>query len=159
MKKLLSENKAIVKDFLSQLDKTVTAIDDFFSPGCQAYLPGNPLPTDREGFKGFVGMLYRAFPDLRHEIVQQIAEGDRVATIVTAHGTHRREFQGIPATGRQVVITDIIVARIEEGKIAGLWAQFDSLGLLSQLGGRVKPAAWRKRGQATLLEGKIRLML
>lgn len=133
MKNNLSENKAIVRDFLNALDKDIAAIDQFFSSGCEAYLPGNPLPTDREGFRQFVAELYRAFPDLHHEISQQIAEGDRVATILTAHGTHQRDFQGIAATGRQAVITDIVAVRIEGGKIAGLWAQFDVLGLLRQL--------------------------
>jgi len=139
MKNGLSENKAIVRDFLNRLDKNSAAIDDFFSADCQAYLPGSPLPTDREGFKRFVHMLYQAFPDLHHEIVQQVAEGDRVASIVTARGTHLGDFQGIPATEREVVITDIFVARIEDGKVTALWAQFDALGLLQQLGGSNAP--------------------
>lgn len=139
MKNVLSENKAIVKAFLGQLDKDIAAVDGFLSPDCEAYLPGSPLPTDREGFKEFVAMLYRAFPDLHHEIAQQIAQGDRVASIVTARGTHQGNFQGISATGRQVIITDIIVTRIGEGKVTGLWAQFDALGLLHQLSGGSTP--------------------
>ncbi len=139
MNKVLSENKAIVREFLSRLDRDIHAVDHFFSPGCQAFLPGNPLPTDREGFKQFVAMLYGAFPDLRHDVGRQIAEGDTVASILTARGTHLGDFQSIPSTGRQVVITDIMVTRIEGGKVTGLWAQFDALGLLDQLSGANTP--------------------
>ena len=67
-----SENKAMVERFLKHLDEDIGAIDEFFSPGCRAHLPGSNLPVDREGFKQFVGMLYAAFPDLHHEIEHQV---------------------------------------------------------------------------------------
>ena len=129
-----SQNKAIVKRFLKDLDEDIDAIDEFFSPGCRAYLPGGNLPADREGFKQFVAMLYAAFPDLHHEIEHQIAEGNKVASLVTVRGTHKGDFQGISPKGRRVAFTDIIMALIEDGKIVALWAQFDALGLLHQLG-------------------------
>ncbi len=129
-----SQNKAIVKRFLKDLDENIDAIDEFFSPGCRAYLPGSNLPVDREGFKTFVAMLYAAFPDLHHEIEHQIGERDKVASLVTVRGTHEGDFRGISSTGRQVTFADIIVARIENGKFVALWAQFDALGLLHQIG-------------------------
>ncbi|HEY3278667.1 MAG TPA: ester cyclase [Syntrophorhabdaceae bacterium] len=129
-----SESKTIVERFLKNLDKNLNAIDEFFSPGCRAYLPGNSLPVDREGFKGFVDMLYTAFPDLHHEIEHQIGEEKEVASLVTVRGTHKGEFQGMSPTGKEVIFTDIIMARIEDGKFVALWAQFDVSGLLRQLG-------------------------
>jgi len=130
-----SENKALVQRFLKHLDRDIRAIDEFFAPRCLAYLPGNNLPLDREGFKQFAGMLYAAFPDLHHEIEHQVEEGNEVASLVTVRGTHKGNFQGIPSTERQVTFTDIIMTRIEEGKFVALWAQFDSLGLLHQISG------------------------
>lgn len=129
-----SENKATVERFLKDLDEDIGAIDEFFSPDCKVQLPGSDLPVDREGFKKFVGMLYAAFPDLHHEIEHQIEEGNEVSSLVNVRGTHRGDFQGIPPTGSQVMFTDIIMARIEDGKFFALWAQFDALGLLRQLG-------------------------
>lgn len=57
-----------------------------------------------------------------------------MANLVTVWGTHKGNFQGISPTGRQVMFTDIIVTRIEDGKFFALWAQFDVIGLLRQLG-------------------------
>jgi predicted ester cyclase len=131
-----SENKAIVKRFLKNLDEDIGAVDEFFSPGCRAHLPGSDLSVDREGFKKFVSMLYAAFPDLHHEIEHQIGEENEVASLVTVRGTHKGDFQGISPTGRQVAFTDIIMGRIEDGKFVALWAQFDALGLLRQLSAR-----------------------
>lgn len=133
MESIPDKNKALVRAFLSELDKNVTAIDTFFSSNCRAHIPGSPLPVDRDGFKQFVGMLYAAFPDLSHEIVLQVAEEELIVTLVTARGTHRGDFQGISATGNKIALTDIIIAKIQGDRIIELWAQFDVLVLFAQI--------------------------
>ncbi len=80
-------------------------------------------------------VLYRtAFPDLRFTIEDQIAEGDKVVNRVTARGTHRGEFRGIPPTGQEMRVTGITIDRIVVGKLHESWASWDFLGLLQQLG-------------------------
>jgi predicted ester cyclase len=128
------QNKALIRNFLIELDKGLDAVDRFFSPDCLVHLPGTVSPSNREGLKAFIGMLYTAFPDLRHSIIDQFAEHEKVANLVSAHGTHRGAFQSIAPTGNAVVITDIIIVRIMDGRIVELWAQFDVLGLFQQLG-------------------------
>ena len=49
-------------------------------------------------------------------------------------GTHEQPFQGIPATGKTVVLTGIAIWRVEDGKIVESWHEMDNLGLLQQLG-------------------------
>jgi predicted ester cyclase len=132
-------NKAFVTRFLKELDKDLTAVDEFFSPNCLAHLPGSSEPTNREGFKHFVTLLYAAFPDLKHTVEDQIAENDKVVTRLTARGSHRGDFQGIAPTGKEVTIKDIMITRIKGGKVLELWAQFDVLGLLQQLGVLLPP--------------------
>jgi steroid delta-isomerase-like uncharacterized protein len=88
----------------------------------------------RDGAKGYVTALRAAFPDLHFKIEQQIAEGDVVMTRWTARGTHRGEFQGIPATGKVVRMTGSDIDRIVDGKTVECWAQVDELSLLQQLG-------------------------
>jgi predicted ester cyclase len=127
------QNKAVVRIFLEKLDKNISAIEEFFIPDCPANLPGIP-PTDREGFRQFVAMLYAAFPDLHHTVEEQIAENDKVASIINVCGTHKGDFQGIPPTGRQVMFEDFMITRIQGDKVVELWAQFDALKLLQQLG-------------------------
>lgn len=79
-------------------------------------------------------MLYTAFPDLHHTIVDQFAENEKVANLVVARGAHRGVFLNIAPTGKTMVITDIMIVRIIDGRVVELWAQFDALGLLQQLG-------------------------
>jgi steroid delta-isomerase-like uncharacterized protein len=95
-------------------------------------LPG--LPTGPEGAKQFVMMYRNAFPDTHFTIDEQIAEADKVVTRWTAHGTHKGELLGIPATGKSSTVTGISVDRIVNGKIVESWGIFDQFGMMQQLG-------------------------
>jgi predicted ester cyclase len=63
-----------------------------------------------------------------------IAEGDKVATRKTFHGTHRGEFMGISPTGQRVSIELIDIVRIADGKVVEHWSMGDNLGMMQQLG-------------------------
>jgi predicted ester cyclase len=69
----------------------------------------------------FNRVLRPAFPDLRVEIHDQIAEADKVMTRKTLRGTHRGEIFGIPATGREVEIDVIDIVRLRDGLYAEHW--------------------------------------
>ncbi len=62
------------------------------------------------------------------------AEGDKVACRYTITGTHKGEYQGIPPTGNKMTIQVINIFRIADGKIAEWWSQFNTLGMMQQLG-------------------------
>jgi len=134
------QNKALVQNFLVELDRGIDAVDRFFSFDCVAHLPGMASPTGRDGLKAFISTLYAAFPDLRHTVIDQIAEQEKVVTLVNASGVHKGSFQGIEPTEKPVVITDILITRIMNEKVEEIWAQFDALGLLQQLGACNKTA-------------------
>ena len=84
--------------------------------------------------KSFYAALWEAFPDAGLTAADVFAEGDRVACrfVMTAH--HLGPFQGIPPTGRKIVLPGITILRFENGKCVERWSQADFLGLLKQLG-------------------------
>lgn len=49
-------------------------------------------------------------------------------------GTHQGDYFGIPATGKQVIVSNIHIMRFVDGKIVEHWGNGDDLGLLQQLG-------------------------
>src|SRR2546423_10478011 len=61
-----------------------------------------------EGVRQEVSLYRNAFPDLVFAIEDIIAEGDKVATRITASGTHERDLPGIPATGKRVTIGGMV---------------------------------------------------
>ena len=84
--------------------------------------------------KGFVAGYRRAFPDAHSTVEDQVAEGDKVVTRWRARGTHRGELGPIAATDRPFEMDGVTIERIEDGRIAEVWAARDKLGLLRQLG-------------------------
>ena len=58
---------------------------------------------DWNGHKQFIIAITNAFPDVHHEIIDMVAEGeDKVADRFNITGTHKGELQGIPPTGKKV---------------------------------------------------------
>jgi steroid delta-isomerase-like uncharacterized protein len=86
-----------------------------------------------EGFKEQIILYRTAFPDLRIVTEDMIAEGDKVVTRWTAHGTHQGELRGLAPTGKQVTVKGIAIDRIVDGKIVEHWDVFDQLGMMQQL--------------------------
>ena len=71
----------------------------------------------REGYE----MWSKAFPDNHAELVDIIAEGDKVVVRTIATGTHLGEFQGIVPTNKKIRIEGISIFRLSEGKIQERW--------------------------------------
>jgi steroid delta-isomerase-like uncharacterized protein len=76
-------------------------------------------------FATLIAGIRDSFPDWHNTLEDLVAEGDRVAFRYVEGGTHRGEFDGIPATGRQVVARGIDIARIADGRIAETWVSTD----------------------------------
>jgi len=92
-------------------------------------------PPGPEAAVQYRAMLHTAFPDLRIQIDEMIAEGDRVAVRATWTGTHRGSMSMIPVppSNRSVRFTGMVFWRIHQGRIAERWATVDRLGLVQQL--------------------------
>jgi predicted ester cyclase len=84
----------------------------------------------RQQFEGFRA----AFAGFRAEILDLLAEGDKVVTRKVFTGRHTGPFQGIEPTGRDVEIHVIDIVRVTDGQIVEHWNCVDRLGLLAQLG-------------------------
>jgi predicted ester cyclase len=82
----------------------------------------------------FMPRLKEAFPDLRHSIQAQIAEGDMVATFSIVSGTHEGPFFGIPASGRRVSFQHLDLDRVVEGRVVSHNAESGWLGVLLEWG-------------------------
>jgi predicted ester cyclase len=95
-----------------------------------------PPGRDRgpESMRGLATMLRTAFPDLRFEIEELVAEGDTVAGRLTMSGTHEGPLMGTPPTGRSVRQDHMHFVRFRDGKAVEHWGVRDDLGMMQQLG-------------------------
>jgi steroid delta-isomerase-like uncharacterized protein len=111
-----------------------TAEGAFRTADYQAHMAGSPAPLNSDGWAGFMTYFTTAFPDAQIAVQGSLSEGDMVASRWTITGTHQGDFQGVPATGRQITINGIDMSRVVDGKIAEHWAQFDIVGVMQQIG-------------------------
>src|SRR5574341_2330690 len=131
-------NKAISRRYWEEVFSkgNLAAADEIIAPDYADSGPGAlpGLPPGREGNKMLVTAYRNAFPDVHFTVDEQMAEGDKVMTRWTAHGTHKGELAGIPPTGKSVTVAGVSVERIVNGKIAERWDIFDQFGMMQQLG-------------------------
>ncbi|MFJ5798518.1 ester cyclase [Streptomyces decoyicus] len=132
----IEENKRLVRRFYQEIDEgNLDAMDELVAEDYQDHSPP-PFPgfaPGREGLKQVFRLFWDATPGT-HEIEDQIAEGDKVVTRLTARGVHEGDLPGIPATGKPITMTATVIHRIENGKLAEKWSDKDLLGFLQQLG-------------------------
>ena len=138
------QNKALVRRFYEEIDKgNLEAMDELVA---EDYLDHDPPPflglaPGREGLKQAFKLFWEATPGY-HRIEDQIAEGDKVVTRLTAFGKHEGDLPGAPRTGNELKMTSVTIHRIENGRLAEKWSEKDALSFLQQIG--VIPRLGRK---------------
>ncbi len=85
----------------------------------------------------------KAFPDQRWTIDDLIAEGDYVVARTTFRGTQKGPLQNIQPSNRPVNLPMVLVFRLANGKIGELWAEYDQLNLMVQIGAAKSPQMMR----------------
>jgi predicted ester cyclase len=118
------ENKALLRRLLEAYNTgNMAVVDELFAPEL--------AERARQGFTAYRS----AFPDWREEIVDVVAEGDKVAGRFKCSGTHRGgEMMGIPPTGRHMEVDEVYFLRVENGKFVEFWGLEDNLTRMRQLG-------------------------
>lgn len=136
------ENKAISKKVYEEVwvKGNLDVVDELFAVDYVNHNQPPNLPRGKEGFKLMSSMYQSAFPNMKMVVEDLLADGDRVITRWVSTGKHAGEFNGIPATGKDVRVTGISIDRIAGGKVAESWGEFDLAGLLMQLGVVPPPA-------------------
>jgi predicted ester cyclase len=119
----VEENKAMLRRLVEAINRgDMNVVDELFAPEL--------AEQAKQGFTEF----HSAFPDWREEIVDLIAEEDRVVGRFKCSGTHRGEMMGMPPTGRHMEVDEIYFLRVENGKFVEFWGLEDNLTRMRQLG-------------------------
>jgi predicted ester cyclase len=109
--------------------------DELFHPDFVDLDPSHPGgPVGPEHVKQTVRRLHDLFGDLRFEVHEVVAEGDRVVQRVTMSGRHAGALLGVEPSGREFAVQHAHGWRIADGRIVEHWGSRDDLGLLQQLG-------------------------
>ena len=118
------ENKALVRRLVDEVINggRLDLVEELFAPE----LVG-PVRQADTSFRA-------AFPDWREEIVDLVAEGDKVAARFRCSGTFQGEFMGAAPNGRWQEVDEVYFLRVRDGRIVEYWGLEDNLTRMRQLG-------------------------
>lgn len=94
---------------------------------------GNTI-RGRDAYKNLFRAFTSAYPDLKITVEDTVSEGDKIAARCRVTGTHTGEGLGLAPTNQPLEFTGMTIVRIEDGKIAEAWNEFDFMKMYSQLG-------------------------
>ena len=135
------EHKVTVRRFIEEIfvkgnvdavDKLVT--HDFVPHSWPSVAPGT------DSLKQAVKRVFAGLAGVSMKIEDMIAQDDKVAVRLTAHATHKGDFMGLPATGKEYTISETHIFHMRDGKVAEHWRDADMLGLMQQLGALPEPS-------------------
>jgi predicted ester cyclase len=108
--------------------------DEYVHPDYVNHEAAAHRPPGPEGMRQTVSWLRDAFSELRFDVRDAIADGDRVALRVQMSGVHTGPLMGMPPTNKPFSVQHIHIFCVADGKIVEHWANRDDLGGMSQLG-------------------------
>jgi predicted ester cyclase len=118
-------NKATVRRLIAEVlnGGRLEVIDELYAPEL--------APAARRWITPFRA----SFPEIHMEIVELIAEGDKVVGRFTCSATHLGAWLGHPPTGRRFErVDEVAIFQLRDGRIVHAWSLEDNLGRLQQLG-------------------------
>lgn len=147
-------NKAVIQRYFDEFwnkgnetvaDELVATDAKYTEPGP----PGTPPGIGPASRKASRAQLARALAHLKLTIVDQVAEGNKVATRWVLEGDHTGSLRGEKPNGRHIVLQGMQIDRISNGQIAEDYQVSDGLGFLIQLGVIPPPGAPASVGTPT----------
>jgi predicted ester cyclase len=92
-------------------------------------------PELAEPAREWITSFRSAFPDVRMEIIELIAENDTVVGRFTCSATHTGTWRGHPPTGRRFKDVDEVgIYHLADGRIVRAWTLEDTTARMRQLG-------------------------
>ena len=136
---LEEQNMALVRHVHAEMAKgNISIMDEVLAPGylrhCQAMPPGLQELRDVAVFKSFLREFVDSAPGYQDTIDVIFAKDEMVAYVSTMTGIQSGAMGGLPATGKEFTVVNLVIHRFEEDKIAETWVTWDNMAMLTQLG-------------------------
>jgi steroid delta-isomerase-like uncharacterized protein len=91
-----------------------------------------------EGFLALHAKLLSAFPDMQFVLDDCFGSGDKIVVRWTATMRHTGPGLGVEATGAEIKLRGMGIARISGGKVQETWDNWDRMAMFEQIDAAVK---------------------
>lgn len=130
-------NAALVRQMIDAINqRDLDALDSLIAPDIVRHCAATAGVTvhSLDDFKAFLRSDFATVPDSVITIEHLIAQDSLVAVHAIYAGTQKGPMGPFPATGKRFEGPFLSFIRIEDGKIAEMWVEWDNLSMLTQLG-------------------------
>jgi steroid delta-isomerase-like uncharacterized protein len=132
----LDANKQICREYFKAfLARDVAWMEKHVAKTFVRHDPG--LDFEVRGPQGVLQLhdaLMPAFPDMKLDLEDLVAEGEKVLVRLVIRAIHTGPFGAMPATGKPIRVPVLDLFQIRDGLLIEHWAQLDNVGMLKQLG-------------------------
>ena len=111
----------------------VEELNKIIAPDFTSHFIGGFEYKGIDGAKNSILETRKAFPDWKEDVVDIIAQDDKVVTRYHSTGTQLGNWDGIDSTGNKVDIYEASIYRLEGGKIVEQWGFWDEIKLKKQM--------------------------
>ncbi len=80
-----------------------------------------------------VAAVHGAFSDIGVELDLVLTDGPYVVTRYTTTARHTGTYRGVPASGRSIRVSGIVIWKIADGKVVQDWNSFDTAEVVAQI--------------------------
>jgi steroid delta-isomerase-like uncharacterized protein len=128
-------NKAVIRRLIEEVynEGNLDVVDELMAPDIFDHVAVPEHQHGMDGFKHVMEWVREFSSDVRYDIDDIIAEGEKVAVRMTQSGTHTGAVRGILPTGKSFSVDYVHWFRLANGKVAEMWAVRDDLTRLQQL--------------------------
>lgn len=116
------------------IGKDPAIVDELVAPDVLSHSPLPGQAPGAEGLKATMALFHAAFPDLAAEVIQLLAEADKVMGHFKVSGSHQGEFMGLAPTGKAFSYEEVVIVRFTAGRIVEHWAVADTQAMMQALG-------------------------
>jgi steroid delta-isomerase-like uncharacterized protein len=131
------QNKKIVHRFMEECWNrgNLNTASELLTDRVRFHDPVFPnLNTGIQNIQNHIEGCRKAFPDLKFTIDDTIAERNEVVLHWVARGTHSGPFLGMQPTNRKITVNGTSIYRLEAGKIAEAYANWNLASMMAQMG-------------------------
>lgn len=134
-RELESRHKNLVRRVYSEVwtQADFSQVANFIAPEMTYHIRGKSIQLGPESLIEIVSRWKSAFPDIRFEVEELIAEGDKVAARIKYTGTQLGAWKDIPPTGLKVEVREMMFFRFRDEQIIEVWEVTDEFSQREQL--------------------------
>jgi len=133
----MPDNAALTRRWFEEVwnQNRAATIDEMLDPEVVIHgLDGEGQPRiGPDHFRAFFSLFRSGLSDIRVTIEDLLSDGDKTVARLTLRAIHSGDGMGVPATGRPVRGTGIVITRWKDGRIVEGWNEFDAIGMIRQL--------------------------